>query len=444
MILSVSLCFASFVLLVALLRRSGISLGLPIAYLFSLLFNHVPGAVAHILGSPELTPTRYTETGIWFTAVGSVAFLMGVGVVQLGHGRQILPSRPAHRQGFAMFCLVGGLFVTYALSFITNLTSVGMVVLHAGSIWILGVLIGLRGALRRGSLLQTAFWLAAMAIYPVLTLVGAGFLSFGSTPVFVILSGLVIAIRKTWRVAVGIAAVTCVFFHLFLSYFTNRNDIRDAVWGGASLEARIEQSAKMITQIEVFSAEKSHQMRALDARLNQNYFSGLAAEWIDAGVVKFLYGRSIKEGLLSLVPRILWPNKPSYGGSPGIIMEMTGFEVNEGTSYGVGHVMEFYINFGIPSLIGGFLILGLLFGWLDRRAALAERSGDMGLAIVFVMPAVAMNLPIGSLAELTGSGLSAYLSALGWRWIWGKWSTLKDARKGHVEGRENSISQTGK
>lgn len=420
------------------------SLGLPIAYLFSLLFNHVPGAVAHILGSPELTPTRYTETGIWFTAVGSVAFLVGVGVVHLGRGRQVVPSRPAPRQDFAIFCLVGGLFVTYALSFITNLTSVGMVVLQAGGIWIFGVVIGLREALRRGALTQTTFWLAAMAIYPVMTLVGAGFLSFGSTPVFVILSGIVIATRKTWRVAVGIAAVTFVFFHLFLSYFANRTDIRDAVWGGASLEARIEQSAKMITQIEVFSAEKSHQMRALDARLNQNYFAGLAADWIDAGVVNFLYGRSIKEGLLSLVPRVLWPDKPSYGGSPGIIMEMTGFEVGENTSYGVGHVMEFYINFGIPSLIGGFVILGLLFGWLDRQAALAERSGDLGLAIVYFLPTVAMNMPIGSLAELTGSGVSAYLAALGWRWAWGKWSASKDARKGHENDRENRIALAGK
>ena len=444
MIFSVSLCIASFVLLVMLLRKSGISLGLPIAYLFSLLFNHVPGAVAHILGSPELTPTQYTETGIWFTAVGSVAFLVGVGVVHLGHGKQVLPSQPAHRQDFAKFCLVGGLLVTYALSFITVLTSVGMIVLQAGSIWIFGTLIGLREALRRGTLIQTTFWVAAMAIYPVMTLVGAGFLSFGSTPVFVILSGLVISTRKTWRVVVGIAAATFVFFHLFLSYFANRTDIRDAVWGGANLEIRIKQSAKMFTEIEFFSREKSHQMRALDARLNQNYFCGLAAEWIDARVVHFLYGRSINEGLLSLVPRILWPDKPSYGGSYGIITEMTGFEVNDTTTFGVGHVMEFYINFGIPSLIGGFLLLGLLFGWLDRRAALAERSGDLGLAIVYFLPLVAMNMPLGSLAELTGSGLSSYLAALGWCWIWGKWSASKDARKGHVDDRENRIAQAGK
>ena len=444
MIFSVSICFASFALLVVLLRKSGISLGLPIAYLFSLLFNHVPGAVAHILGSPELTPTLYTETGIWFTAVGSVAFLVGVGVVHLGRGRQVVPSRPAPRQDFPVFCLVGGLFVMYGLSFLTNLTSVGKLVLQAGSIWIFGTLIGLREALRRGALIQTTFWLAAMAIYPVMTLVGAGFLSFGSTPVFVILSGLVIATRKTWRVAVGIAVVTFVFFHFFLSYFSNRADIRDAVWGGANFETRIKVSAKMFTELEFFSPKKIHQMSALDARLNQNYFCGLAADWIDAGVVSFIYGRSIKDGLLSLVPRILWPDKPSYGGSYGIITEMTGLEFNDSTVYGVGNVMEFYINFGIPSLIGGFLLLGLLFGWLDRGAALAVRSGDFGLASVYFLPAVAMNAPILSLAEITGLGSSAWLAALGWRWIWGKWSASKDARKGHVDDRENRIAQAGK
>ena len=428
MIFSVFLCFASFVLLVGLLRTSRISLGLPIAYLFNLLFNHVPGALAHIMSGSELTPTQYTETGIWFTALGSVAFLVGVWVVHMGRGKQFLGWRTAPRQDFAKFCLVGGLIATYGLGVIKNFSSIGAVVEKSGFIWVLGVLLGLREALQRGVSSKILFWLSAMFVYPTVTLMAGGFLSFGSTPVFVILAGLVVSTRKTWRVIVGVAVISLLFFNLFLSYFANRSDIREAVWGGASAGTRIERASKIFTGLEFVDFDNHAQMRALDARLNQNYFVGLAAERLDHGVVAYTKGRSFSDGLIALVPRLIWPDKPVYAGSPGIIMEMTDFAVNDSTSYGVGNVMEFYINFGIPSLIGGFLFLGLLFGWLDRQAALAEQTGNLGLMIVCFLPAIAMNHPIGSIVELTASGASAYLAALGWQWLWNSWAARASSR----------------
>ena len=54
----VFICLAAFLWLLQLLRRDRVSLGLPIAYLYSLLLIHVPGAFAHIVGRDVLVQLR--------------------------------------------------------------------------------------------------------------------------------------------------------------------------------------------------------------------------------------------------------------------------------------------------------------------------------------------------------------------------------------------------
>ena len=67
---------------------------------------------------------------------------------------------------------------------------------------------------------------------------------------------------------------------------------------------------------------------ALDKRLNQNYFVGLAARRIQEGQVDYLEGESVWEGLQALVPRAFWPEKPVYAGSPQIVSKMTGLQLS--------------------------------------------------------------------------------------------------------------------
>jgi hypothetical protein len=426
MLLSIIGCLASFAVLVWWLRRKRESVGIPIAYLFALLFIHVPGAYAHLVGGDYLLDTDATEIGIRYTAFAAIAFVVGViGVssLSISPNRQLethVPTTQNYR--FPIFCLLAGLVVTYTERFIVNIPSIGAVIEKGGSIWVLGVMLGLESALRRANIRQIALWLAAMAVYPFLTLILGGFLSFGSTPVFVILSALAIKTRSSFRVVFGIPVTALLFFTMFLSYFQARDQIRDAVWGGAGLKERLSESALIVTGLELFNQKNPKHLEAMDRRLNQNYFVGLADLRIKAGTVSFLHGRSFSEGVIALIPRILWPSKPVYGGSPDVIMEMTGFEVAEGTSYGVGNVMEFHINFGIPSLVIGFIVLGMLFGWLDRRAAFAIKVGNLGLSLVFFMPAITMIHPNGSLVEMTSGSTAAFVAALGWRKLWEAYS----------------------
>ena len=422
MTISILVCIASFAALVALLRHDRLSLGLPIAYLFGLLLIHVPGAMAHAIGGDVLRDSDMTALGIYFTAIGTVAFVVGVWASRVRAVRA--PSASAPRERFWLFCLIGGWVFTYGLSSFGQIPSIGAAIEEGGAIWMLGVLLGLRAALERKQIASLAFWIGALAVYPVLMLLLGGFLSYGSAAIIVVISSLAISTRSHWRAAIGIAAVSYLGFNVFLNYFQHRDEIRSAVWGGASLTERVDVSLNALREFEWFRPSNEVQLLSLDARLNQNSFVGLAASRIADGQVDYLYGRSLWEGVISLVPRIVWPDKPVVAG-PRIVSEMTGLTLSDTTSFGVGNVMEFQINFGMPGVVVGFFVLGVVLGWLDRKAAIAERGGDFGVLLLVFLPAVAAIRPNGSMVEIVGGPAAAIVAAHVWKRLWHHWSARR-------------------
>ena len=122
----------------------------------------------------------------------------------------------------------------------------------------------------------------------------------------------------------GIGLATNLGLTIFVNYYAHREAIRAAVWGGATMEERINVVRDAFAQFELFDPTNEKHLIALDERLNQNFFVGLAARQIENGQVDYLYGRSVWKALLSLLPRALWPDKPVFGGSVKIVSEMTG------------------------------------------------------------------------------------------------------------------------
>ena len=413
-------------MLLWVLRRDRISLGLPIAYLFSLLLIHVPGAFAHIAGSDFLLHSDLVELAMRFTAIGSICFVAGVWLARRSATRVSI-CRDVDSPPFCWFCLIGGWACIYALSPLYQIPSLSAAVEKGGGVWMLGVMLGLRAACQRADLKRIGIWLGALMVYPLLMLLLGGFLSYGSAAIIIVCSALTVSTRYHWRVVVGITIFGFLSLSIFVTYFQHRDDIRDQVWGGRPLEARMDSVTDMVRGFEWFDPNNRTHLVALDKRLNQNYFVGLAARRIEQGQVNYLGGESVWEGLLALVPRAFWPEKPVYGGSPQIVAKMTGLRLNPRTSFGVGNVMEFQINFGTPGVVIGFLILGWLIGTLDLKAAIAEQRGDLGRLIFFFLPCVALIQPNGSLVELFSGAAAAVVGAfvwkLTWNWFVTRWST---------------------
>jgi hypothetical protein len=428
-IYSIAICLASFFFLIWLLRRDRMSFGLPIAYVGSLSLNHVPGAIVDIVTEGQLYGAEWVETGIRFTAISIVCFAVGVWWSRFK--TRIPPRRPSPvDRRFWRYCAVSGLSLLYGLGFLAHLPTVGAAIMNGAAIWMLGVLLGIRNGLQRKSIRDLASWSAVLLVYPTVTLIFGGFLAAGSTAMIVVCSSLTVSVRKVWIVVVAVLVAAFIGLSVFVNYFAHRNEIRDIVWRDVTLQDRIDAAALMLTNFKWIDFHDELHQKALSTRLNQNYFIGLAAERLSLGEVQFLNGRSVWDSLLALVPRALWPDKPITGGSGTIVADMTGLPLNRQTSWGVGQVMEFYINFGIPGLVGGFALLGWLIGYLDRRAAQLEASGERGSMILYFLPAVALIQPIYSLVEITGSSAIALAAAYCWRYIWLKFSARKSRGAG--------------
>jgi hypothetical protein len=415
-------CVAALIWLCWILRRDRVSLGLPIAYLISLLLIHVPGAFAHAVSDGNLynRGSRIVEIGIYFTAIGSVCFVAGVWLARFFSRRtHALPSYDAApRHDFLWFCVIGGWLFTYGLGFLREAPSVGAVIEKGGAVWMLGVLLGLRDAFERSDVRGMFTWLCVLMVYPSLMLLFGGFLSYGSTAIIIASSVLIVSSRSPWRVLVGASFGLFLGLTVFVNYFAHRDNIRRVVWSGGALEERLDVVADAFSNFEWFDPGNREHLIAFDKRLNQNYFVGLAATRIQEGRVDYLYGRSVWEALISLVPRILWPEKPVSAGSPAIVSEMTGLHLSPTTSFGVGNVMELQINFGILGVVFGFVGLGWLLGMLDSKAAEAESCGDLERLLLFFLVAAALIQPNGSLVEMFSGAAAALVAAYGWRWAW--------------------------
>jgi hypothetical protein len=448
MLLSFIIATIAFLFLVWHSRRDGASLGLPIAYLFSLLFQHLPGGLAHLVGGHFFTDSSATEIGLRFTAIGTVAFVIGVVFAQRASikperiifeqaRRGSLRMEDYHALGFARLCFLGGMALVALASVLKRIPSLGAAVDQAASIWILGVLVGLLVTTKYRLWGKMFLWMVALAIYPTVVLINAGFLSFGTTSIFVVTAALLVSVRSDLRAYIGLGLFSLICFLGFLSYFQSRNGIRESLGAGAPLVERIQWSSSIFMDIRFFDPANNQQLDALDQRLNQNYFAGAAAQRIEAGHVQFLSGRSVAEGLQALIPRAIWPDKPIFAGSSEMIREMSGFIVNDNTSFGVGQVMEFYINFGILSLIIGFALFGLAYGWMDHMAAMALRNQDYGGVFIWFLPCISMLSPLASIAEIMGKVASAFVAAYGWRWLWRNWESRQGRSLGLTKARKD-------
>jgi hypothetical protein len=246
----------------------------------------------------------------------------------------------------------------------------------------------------------------------VITVVTQGFLGYGFAAMLSVMAFVASFYRPRWHVVVAGVLLLYLGLSVYVTYMRDRTDIREVVWTGASLEERVEQLEYTVSTAEWFDTSDQAHLQRIDGRLNQNFLIGASVAYLETGMARFARGETFWLAAAALVPRALWPNKPSVGGSGTLVSDYTGIQFAEGTSVGVGQVMEAYINFGTLGVVVVFVILGGVISYADRQAQQRLRAGAAGRFLRWYLPGLGLLQVGGSFSEATSTAAAALVVAI--------------------------------
>ena len=388
---------------------------LTLAYFLGLSLIHVPGCLAYLNGIQGSTDFENTRVGFEVTLIGMAAFVAGAIWVRLTHKHGtrtngIVPSIDALERlgwhlivtGMIAYFIVAPLagFVPSATSFLSSIPTM----------LVLGLWLRFYCAELAGSQRQTVVTLALLPLLPLGTLVMGGFIGYGVNWVLSSIAFFYVIARKRILFYLTAPLVAYLGLSLFVTYMGQREGIRDIIWyQNADVVVRFDRVSTIFTEFQLLDLNLYEHTNALDGRLNQNKLVGAGVERYQEGQVNLSYGRTVP--LWTLIPRVIWPDKPSVGGSSDVVSEFTGIQFAVGTSVGIGQVLEFYMNFGIVGVITGFLTLGALLSWLDLNIMKAIAIGDSRGLILNGLPGLTLLQPGGSLMEMLVALVAAFLGA---------------------------------
>ncbi len=390
---------------------------LTLSYFLALSLLHVPGAAAYIDEHSVLIYDVETTRGFEMTLIGMAAFVAGTIFVRLLAREQVsMPSGllPKYRQLLlqlsTMVVITGFLsyFVVLPVSrFVPSLTSL---VHPLTALLILGLWIRLYVGIVTRDPRQTYVTFLALPLFPTLTTITGGFIGFGVYWGISIISFYMAAVRK--RIWILLAAPFVIFIGLsvFVTYMRDRDQVRDIVWyEESSFSDRLSRVASTLTDFEFIDFSNPRHLLALHDRLNQNYFVGLAVLRHEAGYLDLLYGGTVP--LWAPIPRAIWPDKPDVGGGRTVVKDVTGLDLTEGTSFGAGQILEFYVNFGTFGVVLGMFGFGALFRWLDRIIIRSLNRLDVRKLLLASMPGFVLLQPTGNLLEMLVATIAAVVGA---------------------------------
>jgi hypothetical protein len=384
--------------------------GLVLAYVLNLWLIHWVAPALYLLPWYQGFDHRIVEAGLQQSTFAVVAFafaslvltpfLLNFGILPRGTARVLDRRLPLAYVGmgaasYGLLSLGVG-----AVPSATAIISTGQ------QLVIVGLALCCWLAWRSGSKRKLVYWLSVTALLPFITIVTRGFIGYGAVAALTVLIFISGFIRPRALVFAMAILVGYVGLSVFVTYMRDRGEIRDTVWGGQSMQVRVSQLEKTLTDFEWFDISNNEHLSQVDGRLNQSYLAGLAVSRLsDTG--EYVHGDTLWEALFALVPRALWPDKPIEAGSGNMVSEYTGLRFAAGTSVGIGHVMEFYVNFGTPGVICGFLVMGVLVTTLDGAAAERLAMSNLHGFVVWFLPGISLLQVGGSLVEATVSAVAS-------------------------------------
>jgi len=250
---------------------------------------------------------------------------------------------------------------------------------------------------------KLACWLIAVCVVPFVTIVTLGFVGYGSFFALLVFCFVATYYRPRWLSTAGLGLLIFLGLSLFVTYFRDRPLIRQKVWGGAAFSDRVETLAATLENFEFLDLRNPRHLKAIDLRLNQNYFVGRVVRTMELGQEQYAYGATLYDAVLALVPRIVWRDKPVAAGSGRTVSRYARIRLSPTIRIRRGQVLEFYINFGPFGVLAGFLIMGLLVRIMDTQAALCLYEGNWEGFMSWFLPSISLLIVGGSFVEVFGS-----------------------------------------
>jgi hypothetical protein len=251
-------------------------------------------------------------------------------------------------------------------------------------------------------------WIALSTLLPFVSIVTSGFLSYGFAAMLTVFAFVASVYRPRWKVIAFGAVASFLALSMYVTYMRDRAILREVIWGEEAYSVRLNEMANTFTNFEFLDLGNIDHLQRIDDRLNQNALVGAAVEYLGQRPEEFAHGQTIRDALLSPIPRAIWRNKPMAAGSGDLVTRFTGIRFAEGTSVGIGHVMEWYVNFGSWAVFLGSVFMGILLAAIDKIAIGYMRRGDLPGFALWYLPAIGLLQIGGSLVEAV-SGAAAGL-----------------------------------
>lgn len=392
--------------------------GLLLCFWVNMAMNHMFAQLCWDLTDVWLADHAASSEGFLLTGNAMLGLIAGMLVADyVQRARQGRPGQPARDRGLppalmhayarqaVVFGVAGYLIgMTGAYAFIPSLVAVAS---SAAGVAVAGICMKFWLHSRAGQWPLAYQWAAGILLYPVVSVIGGGFLGFGMAGVIAVAC----FVLPHARVRLGAVALAPFAIYagvsLWVTYAATRSEIRESVWGGRSLENRLDVTYNgLVLNWKWFDLGDAYQLSLLE-RLNQNILVGQSVWYMDKYSLGYGAGETLTNAALSLVPRIIWADKPSYAGSGTLASRYTGREFSAGTSVGIGYLMELYVNFGPWGVAAGYFAFGLGVTWLDLAAGTGLRAGrPLRFLYAFAFAQPAMNA-LSFSAEAAPSAIGA-------------------------------------
>jgi len=197
--------------------------------------------------------------------------------------------------------------------------------------------------------------------------------------------------------------------------------------------------------IETIKGERTLVESTTDAATRTDLVHELAYIYsLTPSVVPYQYGSTYSYLVVTLVPRLIWPEKPKANYANNFYAIEYGISTEEGvqaSTFGITLLGEAYVNFGILGVLLIMALIGFVLGLLESIVA-GSRAGVGGQALFIVFVVYLLN-GIGSSAEIVFGGILQNMlcsCALLW-WVVDKHASKRRPASGIVLTQRGSYLQ---